>query len=110
MENGEWRLRRGVGGLIMGCAEKRRAECEACRREEAYREEAYRVYVTDALYALCGFVGIRLKGRYCEMVRSEGTGDKEKTTGSMGSTGSSGVDGIGAALERLEKMEIEVVR
>ena len=83
----------------MSCAEKRRAECEACRREEAYR-----VYVTDALYALCGFVGIRLKGRYCEMVRSEGTGDKEKTTGSAGA------GGMGAALERLEKMEIEVVR
>lgn len=88
----------------MSCAEKRRAECEACRREEAYREEAYRVYVTDALYALCGFVGIRLKGRYCELVRSEGNGDKGKMTGSAGA------GGMGAALERLEKMEIEVVR
>ncbi len=108
----------------MSCAEEYRAE----REKERRREEAYRVYVTDALYALCGFVGIRLKGRYCELVRSEGngdkgkmtgssgiarsegTGDKERTTGSMGSTGSSGVDGTGAALERLEKMEIEVVR
>lgn len=94
----------------MGCEEKCRAGCEACRREEAYREEAYRVYVTDALYALCGFVGIRLKGRYYDLVRSEGTGNKERTTGSLGSTGSAGAGGMKAALKRLEKMEIEVVR
>ena len=86
------------------------AECEARRREEAYR-----VYVTDALYALCGFVGIRLKGRYCDLMRSEEAGDTGKPAGGMvrseeaGDTGKPAV-GMGMALERLGEMEIEVVR
>ncbi len=95
MGNGKWEIgvRRIVGGVMMGDVEEREAE----RR----REEAYRVYVTDALYALCGFAGIRLKGRYCDLVRSEGTGDQARTDGSRG---------MGTALERLGEMEIEVVR
>ena len=68
-------------------------------REARRREEAYRVYVTDALFALCGFAGIRLKGRYCDLVRSEESGDTGKSAG-----------GMGTALERLGEMEIEVVR
>ena len=82
----------GRGGVMMSDVEAREA-----RR----REEAYRVYVTDALYALCGFAGIRLKGRYCDLVRLEGTGDQDRTDGNKG---------MGTALERLGEMEIEVVR
>ena len=69
------------------------------REAERRREEAYRVYVTDALYALCGFAGIRLKGRYCDLVRAGESGDTERSAG-----------GMKAALERLGEMEIEVVR
>ena len=101
MGNGKWEMGNwgaaGRGGVMMSDVEAREAhgaECEARRREEAYR-----VYVTDALYALCGFVGIRLKGRYCDLIRSEEAGD----------TGKPAV-GMGMALERLGEMEIEVVR
>ncbi|MBR2697894.1 MAG: hypothetical protein IKE76_04810 [Clostridia bacterium] len=67
--------------------------------EARRREEMYRVYVTDALYALCGFAGIRLKGRYCDMVRAPGDGGTERTD-----------RGMGTALDRLRDMDIKVVR
>ncbi len=98
----------------MSCAEENRAQRdeERRRKEEHRREEVYRVYVTDALYALCAFVGIRLKGRYCELVRAERAEDTERTTGSasgdMERTDGSG--GMKMAIERLGEMEIEVVR
>lgn len=84
----------GVKACGVTCGSMCGAGCEACRREEIYR-----VYVTDALYALCGFAGIRLKGRYCDLVRAEGPGNREHSGG-----------GMGTALERLREMDIEVVR
>ena len=64
---------------------------EALRRRRRARE-MYRIYVTDALYALCGFAGIELKGRYIDALRENGA-----------------ADGAAASRRRLDDMGIEVV-
>lgn len=60
-------------------------------RRRAREERLYRIYVTDALYALCQFAGIGLKGRYADAIRP------------------SAPDGRALARERLESMGIEVI-
>lgn len=64
---------------------------EKLRRRRRARA-LYRIYVTDALYALCGFAGIELKGRYIDALKAA---DK--------------ADGMALSRARLDEMGIEVV-
>jgi len=64
---------------------------EAFRRRLRARA-LYRIYVTDALYALCQFAGIALKGRYIDALRAPGA------------------EGMALAQDRLRDMGIEVMK
>lgn len=75
--------RLGIGYLV-------EALMEAVERRR--REALYRVYVTDALYGLCAFAGVRLKGRYADALRPP-----------------EARDGMALSVRRLEEMGIEVV-
>ena len=43
-------------------------DCIAAARKRRDHEESYKVYVTDCLYALCGFTGNKMNRRYFDLI------------------------------------------
>ncbi len=69
-------------------------DCIAAARKRRDHEESYKVYVTDCLYALCGFTGNKMSRRYCDLINPAPIDNRP---------------GDVIARERLESYGIEVV-